>query len=112
MEKDYGKKFGKMIAEKIEDLDITQTKCAHKLNIQQSTLSQYVNAKRVMDFNTAMHISQVLDLGLERFFEYAYTDYVMSDAEYIIITKYRELDARAKQDFNKLVSAAFSLSKK
>lgn len=112
MENEYSKMFGKMISDRMKELRLTQINCAKRLNIQQSTLSQYINGKRAIDFDTAMEISKSLNLGMDAIFDKKAKDYVMDDIEYSIITDFRKLDPRKQQEFIFLMNSAFRLAKR
>ena len=48
-----------------EDLDMTQQELAAKLNIRQSTLSQYENGQRQIPLNTLIKLALLLDTSTD-----------------------------------------------
>ncbi|MEF9962094.1 MAG: helix-turn-helix transcriptional regulator [Erysipelotrichaceae bacterium] len=112
MDRNYSKEFGKMILRKMQDLEITQVVLAKKVNIQQSTLSLYINGKRDMSVNDALRISNELKLGLEYYFEAGKHNYIMNEDEYKIIQSLRCIDKENKQKTMDAIHAILMLTKK
>ena len=48
-----------------EDLDMTQQELAAKLNIRQSTLSQYENGQRQIPLNTLIQLALLFDTSTD-----------------------------------------------
>ncbi len=48
-----------------EDLDMTQQELAAKLNIRQSTLSQYENGQRQIPLNTLIRLALLFDTSTD-----------------------------------------------
>ncbi|MEG0094215.1 MAG: helix-turn-helix transcriptional regulator [Erysipelotrichaceae bacterium] len=105
MDQNYSKELGIMILRKMQELEITQVMLAKKLNIQQSTLSLYINGKRDMSISDAMRISNELNLGLEFYFEAGNHHYIMNQEEYFIINSLRSIETKHRQKTMEAIKA-------
>jgi len=63
-----------LLSDRLRRKDWTQQQLAEKINVSKSTISDYVNDKRVMRVDIAKNISEVLDCDINDLYEWKRTD--------------------------------------
>ncbi len=64
-------KVGKcLLSDRLKCADITQQELAEILHVQKSRISEYVNNKHVMNYETARNVSSILGCSMEDLYEW------------------------------------------
>ncbi|WP_416325099.1 helix-turn-helix domain-containing protein [[Eubacterium] hominis] len=90
--------FGKLIKQRLKELNMTQGKLANKLGVTASQVSHYLTGKNEIPYQNMVKICKILDLNLNRF--YHIYDGAITEEEMKLIETYRLLDATQQTELS------------